>query len=502
MLKRIGWLAATLLVALVPTTAAAEGADGELDVSFGDGGLAMFPGYRAVGGHPMAVQSDGGIVLVGSTEPSLGDVLVGRFLADGSPDPAFGVGGVVTTDLGGAEQAVSVASQADGRILVAGTTWTESDPDVRSVLVRYTVDGSPDTTFAGDGIVEPAIDSGVRDLVVQPDGRIVLLAVDDDGVTLARHLPDGRPDPAFGAAGVVTTSFGDDLGWAEGVGLFVNAMALQGDGSVVVAGSRLDSNVEQADVGVLRYRPDGSLDAAFGELGVATVDLSQSDLGASVAVQPDGKIVVSGRSYAGGGGLLLARLDPDGSLDAGFGDGGVVLPSYDDPEFVGRPDGGTSVAVHADGQIVVASSWSPCGGSPNTLRSPDAAVLRFDVDGTPDRTFGDGGAATVAFGEETCDEGLAVAWQPNGGLLVAGDAHSGTTDPSDFLVVARLRSSAAPVPSTTAPATQPPSTGPVSPTLPSTGGSMTDVIVPLAGAVTAIGLVATILARRRPRTVR
>jgi uncharacterized delta-60 repeat protein len=119
-----------------------------------------------------------------------------------------------------------------------------------------------------------------------------------------------------------------------------------------------------------RYDSNGTLDAAFGNAGVVVTDLGGPEQSYAVVVQADGKIVVAGEAYDSDTGwedILLVRYTMDGVLDAGFGNGGVVLTDFGNNGY----DGSTSVALQADGKIVVA------GATEGT--HDDFALARYDT---------------------------------------------------------------------------------------------------------------------------
>src|SRR5262245_42305337 len=150
--------------------------------------------------------------------------------------------------------------------------------------------GDPDTSFSGDGLTSTAVGGGSigRAVVQQSDGKLVVagtgLASTD--FALVRYLPDGSLDTSFGSGGTVTTSFSAAADLAL-------AAALQPDGKIVAAG--LKASGLTGDVALARYNSDGSLDASFGSGGlVATAVSPQGDGANALALQPDGKIVVAG----------------------------------------------------------------------------------------------------------------------------------------------------------------------------------------------------------------
>ena len=196
----------------------------------------------------------------------------------------------------------------------------------------------------------------------------------------------GDLDRGFGPGGTRTI---ESMGYA-------GAMAVQPDGKIVVAG--LGTN---GDVAVGRINPDGSDDPAFG--GTRLIDFGSFDIGEAVALQPDGKIVVAGRS---GANAVIARLNPDGSPDMGFGTTGKRVIDYGGPTF----DRAEGVAIQPDGKIVLAGA----GGL-----DPTIVVTRLESNGADDTGFGTGGTRRVNFGLGP-EEGRALALQADGKIVVAG----------------------------------------------------------------------------------
>ena len=224
----------------------------------------------------------------------------------GALDLPFGADGMVTTPIGpGGDFASSMAIQADGKIVAAGYSWNGSDYDF--ALVRYNADGSLDTNFDGDGKL--ATDFGSSNdaaisVAIQADGKIVAGGYSQNAITsdfaLARYNADGSLDTSFDSDGMLTTNFGSSNDAAISV-------AIQADGKIVAAGhSYIGGNGYFA---LTRYNPDGSLDTSFDGDGMLTTDFGSSDdVAYSVAIQADGKIVVAGSSNIGGNDLAI-RLD-------------------------------------------------------------------------------------------------------------------------------------------------------------------------------------------------
>ena len=355
---------------------------------------------------------------------SLGLVLgPGQASAQASPgdlDPTFGVGGKVTTDfVGGGDQARALVVQADGKLVAAGLAVTGEATNNDFALARYNPDGSLDPTFGNGGEVttdfggSPPFDNA-NALVQQADGKLVVAGGVyrsggdlDNDFALARYNPDGTLDPSFGNGGIVLTDFAD--------GEEAYALALQADGKLVAAGIAATSGIGQM-FGLARYNPDGSLDPGFGSGGTVTTAFASGIVQPSgLAVQPDGKLVAAGSVLVGSTlDFALVRYRPDGTLDRTFGKAGRVIT-----EFTPNDDDAQALVLQADGKLVLA-------GSANVSGHFDFALARYRPDGKLDRTFGKTGKVTTDFtGPDDSDAANALALQPDGKLVAAGFAFTG-----------------------------------------------------------------------------
>ena len=202
----MSWFQALALFLFLGMTSQLLGSDGDLDMTFGIRGRTT----PTLSGHARAValQPDEKIVVAGWNEPYRGsDFAVVRYNGDGSLDPVFGVEGKITTDFGANDQALAVALQPDGKIVVAGLSGSAF------ALARYNSNGSLDTTFGLQGKTTTAFSSytEARAVVVQEDGKIVLAGSTGSGsnsdFAVARYDTDGSLDVSFGIAGKVTTDF-------------------------------------------------------------------------------------------------------------------------------------------------------------------------------------------------------------------------------------------------------------------------------------------------------
>jgi uncharacterized delta-60 repeat protein len=181
-------------------------------------------------------------------------------------------------------------------------------------------------------------------------------------------------------------------------------VAIQADGKIVLAGIAGD------DAAVYRLNANGSLDPTFGRNGRVTIDSGRSEVGAAVAIQPDGKIVVAGSSGPGGADagdsdVVVYRLEANGALDGTFGVNGTVKLDG------GAIEVGRAMALQPDGRILVAGITIGVGGA-------DAVVYRLAANGSLDATFGRNGKVIVDGGQN--EVAFAMALQPDGRIVVGG----------------------------------------------------------------------------------
>ncbi len=368
----------------------------------------------------MTMQPDGKVLVVGqSGSGSSSDFALLRYHANGSLDTSFGTGGVVVTDISGtADVGFDVTVQPDGKILVSGQTFNGTDNDF--AVMRYNSDGSLDAAFGSGGIVTTDF-AGLNDvgkgITLQSDGKILVTGVSFNGVdydfALVRYDSAGILDTSFGTGGMLTTAIGPGDDQAVDV-------AVQTDGKILVSGESF--NGANSDFALVRYDANGSLDASFGSGGIVTTDFALNvDKGIRFTLQSDGKILLAGQTHNGTDyDFALARYNTDGSLDTGFGTGGKVTTSIG----MGN-DLAYNVAVQTDGKIVVS-------GESNTGSNDDFAVVRYNSDGTLDTSFGTGGIVTTAVGSGT-DKARAFTLDSDGKILLAGFSNNGTDN--DIAVV-------------------------------------------------------------------
>lgn len=375
------------------------------------------------GARALALQSDGKLVAAGVAGHLGGIPMYGlvRYCPNGSLDNGsncgaggFGAGGMVTTSIPGSDnaQARAVTVRLDGSVVVTG--YASSVFGNVFVTVSYTSNGSASSPVITD------IASGddlANSIALQPDGRVVIAGSghngSNDDFVLVRLWQDGTLD----TGGKQTLGF-DDAFFGPGSRDIANAMALQSDGKIILAGQISDSGASDTDFALARFFPDGRLDASFGVNGRVTYGFGGDQFARAVVVQPDDKIVVGGYTIAGSAvNFMIARFNPDGTPDGGFGFGGFNVM-----DFLGGPDYGVALTLAPDNKIVMGGT--AFNGARNVF-----GVARFNDDGTPDLTFDEDGKTLYEFSVGPTHYGSAVVVQPDRKIVLGG--HVG----ADFALV-------------------------------------------------------------------
>jgi uncharacterized delta-60 repeat protein len=360
----------TILAVIANGRAASSGA---LDLSFGVRGTAAFsPTNDFKESRAVVIQPDGKVVIAGYLNNCPGatcntDFIVMRFNTNGTLDNSFGTNGRVITDFFGQNEAANaVGVQADGKIVVAGGL--------------FAIFGT-----TGQNIT---------------------------GFKLVRYNTDGTLDTTFGTSGRVYESFDD-------VGGIAQSIIIQPDGKIVVAGSD-----ENSMLFIARFNTDGGIDTSFGANGRIASNAYNVQVTRLVR-QPDGKLLVASASQPGA--LKLLRFDADGTLDAGFGSGGVVT-SF----FSGRLK--PTVAVQLDGKILVSGDYDN-----QDFRIPP--LRRFNADGSVDASFVPNHGDVQFNGCRNCTQDvIKILLLPDGRFYLAG-FYSESNNVPTYLSVSRYLSS-------------------------------------------------------------
>ncbi|MBK8555465.1 MAG: T9SS type A sorting domain-containing protein [Lewinellaceae bacterium] len=379
----------------------------------------------------------------------------------GSLDATFGTAGVVNTSfLNAPSDCRAMALQTNGKVVLAGTYTLGGFGNM--AFARYNTNGTLDAGFgtAGTAVINFTSAVSVSSVAVLGDGKILACGSSNSLPTLARLTAAGAADASFGTNGVIT--FDNDVisildmrvlgnGKIVGCGLAdqgsgklftvfrrnadgsadgtfgtngftytdignletLTRMALQTDGKILVTGTVYTNSSTQYDMVLVRYNANGSLDASFGTAGIANVTLAAGaayEQGNCVAVQSDGKIVVGGRiANAGPTVFAIVRFNSNGTKDTGYGTNGVVTTNFN-----GIIDEPKAIALQSDGKAVVVGVSNLAGGV------TAIAMARYTTAGALDNTFGTGGKVTTNIGNKS--QGEAIVIQSDNKILVAGYA--------------------------------------------------------------------------------
>jgi uncharacterized delta-60 repeat protein len=383
----------------------------------------MTPIRRTSDATCLVQQADGKLVVAGYSSdhrhPQAFTLV--RYHPNGTLDRSFGRGSGIVIASGG--QANALVQQTDGKLVAAGTREIGPQHQFAFGITRYDTDGMLDRSFGGGtGTVTTVFGSNgpeANALVQQSDGKLVVAGDSGGGAfTLMRYDADGTLD----------ASFGEGTGRVTGPSGAASALVQQADGKLVAAGRGFGVTGQTLFM-LVRYDADGTLDPSFGE-GTGTVITpfitgfaNSSGLASALVQQPDGKLVAAGISsiddfYTNS--FAIVRYNADGTLDPTFGAGtGIVI----------TPVRGTASAhalvLQPDGKIVAAgSSDTPQSTVPSDLifnpSRPKFTLVRYNVDGTLDTSFGRLGAGVVT-GPSGAAFGLVQ--QADGKLVAAGSMY-------------------------------------------------------------------------------
>ncbi len=414
-------------VAFAQSCAPASTTPGNLDTCFGSGGKVITDitnGTANTTATAVAIQTDGKIV-VASTWSHVFYVL--RYDSAGLLDPTFGNGGMVripfnkTSD--GAAEALAI--QSDGKIIVAGYSTLKGNT-VGFAIARLAPNGSLDTSFGIGGKVlfgfQNNVSAVARAITIQANGYVVVSGDSNEAFALVRLTPNGAFDPGFNGTGKVTVPQANIHPSGGALDVTIQRVVVSGlvQEKLVAVGLRPALGNVSTDMAVMRFNPNGALDASFGIGGKVFTDFTGfSDQAKAVAIDPNNNIVVAGHTLTdstNGQMFALVRYTENGQLDASFGSGGKVtagLLGYHNSLY------GHGLAIQADGRIAVSGYVETVD-----FTYADFAVARFNSQGTPDTTFGVDGTGILLTdfygGKDYAWGGLAL--QADGRIVVVGQA--------------------------------------------------------------------------------
>ena len=390
-----------------------EAAAGDLDTTFDLDGIAVTDFGPNSAPTSIAIQADGKALVAGSSNL---DFALVRYNTDGKLDQSFGVGGKVTTDFGGTEVCMGIAIRPDGRIVLAGRAYPSDGSGSNIALARYKVDGSLDTTFGSGGtvILDYFVPATIFDVELQTDVNIVVagnMTIDAStpaiDIFVARFTSSGNPDASFGGGdGYEITDFFNPRDYG-------NDLVIQPDGKIVVAGATNDEfgisfEYLNFDYCMARYNTDGSLDASFGMGGRVVTESFGKGRTADVLLLSNGKLVLAGTSQTeqtSYADFALIRYNSNGSVDTSFGTNGYTKVNLG---TISLYDEAEAAALQSDGKIVVAGL---------TDNRQNAGLARFNANGSLDTSFGTNG--TVVTDVDQYDHCTDVAIYADGRIAIS-----------------------------------------------------------------------------------
>jgi len=331
----------------------------------------------------------------------------------GELDKTFGNGGRVNVGIGGYyDVAISMALQHNGKIVVVGY-GKESLVSFKGLsMARYLQNGEMDYDFGNFGVIHRVtkdLEGEANSVAIQKDDKIVVTgysispATNNEEITLVRFTENGNIDKSFGNKGLIVTRISSEKDVGESV-------VIQNDGKIVVVGTTQHN--PNFDIVLVRYDEYGHLDYNFGIGGIVITDINSAlDVGKTVAIQQDGKIVVAGFTHVGNKFFMtLLRYDSYGELDPTFGNSGIIITDIN-----GRR-GKMDMVIQDDGKIILV-------GPSEVENSHHFTVLRFNKNGSLDKSFGNNGVTKTIIGDYS--EAESVALDINGNIVVAGTTELG-----------------------------------------------------------------------------
>ncbi|HXM23341.1 MAG TPA: hypothetical protein VN948_18945 [Terriglobales bacterium] len=424
------WAALFNCVALLFLSGVVLARAGDLDKTFGNGGLFTTSLTQAsvTLDNKITVQSDGKVIVAGQIQ---NHATLIRLKTDGTLDSSFGTGGVVTLNFLIHDPAVvGMAIQSDGKI-VAAISSIDTSPS--PLVARFNTDGSLDTTFGSGGSANLTI-VGATALALQPDGKILVAAGSNPQFLTAppamtRLNPNGQLDTSFGTSGVAVL-FGPST----------TAMALQADGKILIASGTLwiaaQSGYPAFPTGLIgvplpgliaRYNTNGRIDKSFGISGQTACLASAS----AIALQSDGRIVVGGSITSqlapppagNDAGFGLVRYNRNGTIDSSFGQHGVVITGF---AKAGPLASSFALAVQSNGDIIAAGQVGQGVDISGNPGPSSFALARYTSAGKLDTTFGSGGKVVTTLGSTNTSFISALTLQADGKIVVAGNSEFNT----------------------------------------------------------------------------
>ena len=404
----------SVFTAAVVSTASLEAAPGSLDTGFNVTGNIVKDFGASESLCAVAVLPDGRIIAAGTTDVNgHDDILVVRYLPNGTLDPSFSADGSELTNLLATsnETATAMAIQPDGKIVVVGYTDANSGINLDMFAVRFNPNGGLDSSFGFSGkyTINPTVsaDDRATGVKVLPDGKIMIggsaRTNSSTAFALARLTSGGILDPTFSSDGYqeVAAVYGE-----------CHAMAVQADGKIILVGESKSIGAE--DFIVVRCNTNGTLDNTFSGDGFTRTQIIGKDAAYATLLQPDGKILVAGHAN-GGTDTVAARYLADGTLDPSFSGDGISQNSF------GGLSSFRAVVLEANGNILL-------GGASGTLAGRNSTIVRMTPSGVLDKTFDGDGYVINDIQVASGDFIFGLSFQPDGRLVAVGKSGNSTGD--------------------------------------------------------------------------
>ncbi|MBK8812952.1 MAG: VCBS repeat-containing protein [Acidobacteria bacterium] len=340
--------------------------------------------------------------------------------AAGDRNWAFGTNGVRKTTFATSGSATAGVFQPDGKFLVIGWQFRSgTGTDFR--IVRVGANGALDSSFGSNGVAFVAVstrDDQALGIALQSDGKIIVVGSSRNSTAISdfaivRLNENGSLDTSFGINGVAVTSVRpfDDIAYD---------VTIQVDGKIVVCGE--SGNNGTKTFGLVRYLTNGTLDTAFSDDGITTVDFPGGPSTCSaVRIQTENKIVATGNVGFGdfsASGFGFVRLNIDGSVDSTFGADGTRIVEV--RNSTRRQNAPNDLLILPDGRILAAGST--LSDSPDSF---DFAATRLTPDGSLDSSFASSGLLIVPFSGSATDGANTILPLPDGSFFLGGYANGG-----------------------------------------------------------------------------
>jgi uncharacterized delta-60 repeat protein len=376
--------------------------EGLIDDSFGINGH-VYTGItnESIRATDFVVDSNGDITVIGNnhngsiTINDNPDIIMTRYTEDGSLLNSFGDDGVLRTDLGQSEFATSILHPQENTFVVTGFTGPIPGESQHNFLIlHYYFDET-------NGLVLDSLNSQVSSqpssedvglaMVLQPDNKILVAGNADAFPALVRYDESGARDYSFGNGGISYHTIQDTTA----------SVALDPDNKIILTCKKH----------VIRFNENGAIDSQFGTDGILLFDTITLTQGLAL---PNGKIVLSGYTMNEVPEFVLMRYNTNGAPDNSFGSLGQVVTGFNN-----QGDFAYSMALQPDGKIVLAGDTRT--GSPGTFEDTDFCIARYNENGDLDNQFGVNGLVSTNL-SNAVDHCNSIVLQPDGKILVTGES--------------------------------------------------------------------------------